>query len=188
MERNWYVICTKNKKERKVIAALSKKGIESFCPFTIKETKNVSRSSKEYGPLFSTYIFVKMMPSELQKLRHIAFVINPLYWKSEPAIINADEINAIKMMCENYSTIRLEKENVNENEKITVVEKNITGYNNHTVTIQHQGISVSLPSLGYTLSAERKMKKEKAAPIEKNTASRSFAQRFNPLLFLGIHL
>jgi transcription antitermination factor NusG len=188
MERNWYVVCTKQKKERKVAAALNKGGIENFCPFTIIERMNVSRSSKEYCPLFSSYVFVKMMPSELKKLQHIAFVVNPLYWKSEPAIINADEINAIKMMCENYSAIRLEKTSVKENGKISVVEKNITGYNNHSVTIQHQGISVSLPTLGYSLSAEREKKKEENPVVEKKGAGKSLTQRFNLLAMLGIHL
>ena len=108
MQRNWYVICTKKKKEKKVVSVLNKKGIENFCPFTIKEVKNVSRSNKEFGPLFTSYVFVNVEASELPKLSKLAYVINPLYWKSSPAIISADEINAIKMMTDNYSSIVLE--------------------------------------------------------------------------------
>jgi transcription antitermination factor NusG len=187
MESNWYVICTKKKKERKVAAALNKEGIENFCPFTILEIKNVSRSSKEYGPLFSSYIFVKMQPADLNKIKRMPYVVNPLYWKSEPAIINNDEINAIKMMCENYSTIRLEKITVSTSERVGVVEKNITGYNNHTVLVQHQGISVNLPSLGYTLSSEREKEKTAAEKV-REVEYTARANRFNPLVFFGINL
>lgn len=186
MEQKWFVICTRNRSERKVISALNKKGIENFCPFTIIERKNVSRSSKEYGPLFSSCIFVKTEADNLQKISRLAFVVNPLYWKTEPAIISNEEINAIKTMCENYSTVRLEKTAVKTNEKISVIEKNITGYNNHTVTVQHQGISVTLPSLGYTLSAERE--KNENAVVHKKTNKKTFAGRLNLLSFLGINL
>lgn len=188
MEQNWYVICTRNKSERKVISALNKKGIENFCPFTVIERKNVSRSTKEYGPLFGSYIFVKTKADNLQNIRRIAFVVNPLYWKNEPAVISNEEINAIKTMCESYNTVRLEKTPVKINEKVSVMEKNITGYNNHTVTVQHQGISVTLPSLGYTLSAEREKRKAEDVITQKKVKRKPLAGRLNLLSFLGINL
>jgi transcription antitermination factor NusG len=187
MESNWYVICTKKKKEKKVAAVLNKKGIENYCPFTTIETKNVSRSAKEYGPLFSSYIFVKMQQSDLQTLKTLPYVINPLFWKKEPAIINADEINAIKMMCENYSTIKLEKIAVELNENISVVERNITGYSNRAVMVEHKGISISLPTLGYSISADRDKERKTTEKI-KQPENNSLASRLNPLLFFGIHL
>jgi len=76
MERNWYVICTAKKKEKKVVSILNKKGIENFCPFTIREIKNVSRSIKEYGPMFTSYVFVKVEASELSKLIKLPYVRN----------------------------------------------------------------------------------------------------------------
>lgn len=187
MESNWYVICTKKKKEKQVTAVLNKKGIENYCPFTIIETKNVSRSVKEYGPLFSSYIFVKMQQSDLQTLKKLPYVINPLFWKKEPAIINPDEINAIKMMCENYSTIKLEKISVELDDKIGVVERNITGYSQRAIMVQHTGISISLPTLGYSISAERDKEKKTTEKINQ-LQNNSLASRLNPLLFFGIHL
>ncbi len=187
MERNWYVICTKKKKERKVAGILDKGGIENYCPFTILEIITVSRTSKEYGPLFSSYIFVKVQPEDLNEVKRMPYVVNTLYWKSEPAIINSDEINAIKMMCENYSTISVEKVAVSKNERVGVVERSITGYNNNTVLVQHQGISVNLPSLGYTLNAEREKEKTAAEKI-REVEYTARANRFNPLVFFGINL
>lgn len=183
MERNWYVICTKNKKERKVIAALSKKGIESFCPFTIKETRNVSRTAKEYGPLFTSFVFVNISAGELNGIRKMAYVTNPLYWKSAPAVISPDEINAIKMMTENYNCIALEKMAVNTTDKISIIEKNITAINNKIISVKHQGISIKLPTLGYCLSAERAKEKTMEQAIKKQTAAESIAQRLSALFF-----
>lgn len=183
MERNWYVICTRQRKEKKVASALSKKGYENFCPFTIKETKNVSRSRKEYGPLFTSFVFVHASKTELGKIQKIGYVINPLYWGSTPAVINSDEINAIRMMTDNYHSVALEKVAVNTTGKVSIVEKNITGISNNVVTVKHQGISVKLPTLGYALMAERAKEKTTQQAVKKQTAVQSIAQRLNALFF-----
>ena len=46
---------------------------------------------------------------ELNKIGKIAYVINPLYWKSAPAVISPDEINAINA---NFASIDLDDENL----------------------------------------------------------------------------
>lgn len=183
MERHWYVICTKKKKERKVVATLQKKGIESFCPFTIKEYKNISRTSREYGPLFNTYVFVNIDASHLFKLSKLPYVVNPLYWKSSPAIISRDEINAVKMMTENYSSISWERTDISTSEKISIVERNITGVSNNIVTIKHQGITVKLPTLGYAISADRIKEKQSTAAVKKRTALQAITQGINALFY-----
>jgi transcription antitermination factor NusG len=183
MERNWYVICTKQKKERKLVSALIKKGIENFCPFTIREIKNVSRSSRSFGPLFSSFVFVNVEPEQLTKISRMAYVINPLYWGHSPAIINADEINAIKMMAENYSAITLDKLAVDTAAKISVTEKSITAINNNTVSVMHQGISVKLPTLGYCITADRRKEMIPMHGVKKQTPLQAVAQRLNALFF-----
>lgn len=183
MQRNWYVICTKTKKEKKVVAVLNKKGIENFCPFTIKEVKNVSRTSRQYGPLFSSYVFVKIEASELNKLSKLPYVVNPLYWRSSPAVISADEINAIKMMEENYNSIALESTRVNTTEKVSIVERNITGISNNIVSIKHQGITVNLPTLGCSLTADRVKEKQAPAIVKKRTTLQAIAQSINAFFY-----
>ncbi len=184
MQRNWYVLCTQKKQEKKVSSLLTKKGFENFCPFSIIEMQNVSRHSKAYKPLFDACVFVNVQETDLGTIRKMPGVINTLYWRSSPAIIKADEINAIKTMVESYSFVKLQKTQVKMNENISVVERSITGYNNNIAIVKHKGISVTLPSLGYTLSADRE--KIKAAPQEmKKVSSSTFAERLSALLFFG---
>jgi transcription antitermination factor NusG len=185
MQRNWYVICTQQKQEKKVAAMLTKKGIENFCPFTITEVKNVSRSSREYGPLFKSYVFVNATETDVGMITKMQYVVNPLYWRSKPAIINADEINAIKMMVENYTVIRPEKYVVNTNDNVGIVEQKITGYNNHVTTIKHQGISITLPTLGYALVSEREKARASPAAQKKDSLSASIAKKLNLLSLFG---
>jgi len=181
---NWYVICTQNNKESKVVAALNKKGIENFCPFTIAERKNVSRTYTEFAPLFNSYIFVNITAAQLAVVKNIPYVVSTLFWKNQPAVISKEEINAIKTMCSNYSTVKAEKTAVTTTQTMSVVEKSTTTFNTRTVSVQHQGISVSLPSLGFVLSADR----ANAISTITTAGRRSFAQRINVLSFLGINL
>ncbi len=185
MTRNWYVLCTQSKQEKKVAAMLTKKGIENFCPFTITETKNVSRKVREYGPLFKSYIFVNIEETEIRSVTKLPYVVNTLYWKSKPAVINADEINAIKMMVENYSVITLDRNAVNQQENVAVVERSITGYSNNVTSIRHQGITVRLPTLGYSLSTDREQMKAAPELARKESFTVSLAKKLNLLMFFG---
>lgn len=185
MKRNWYVICTLPRQEKKVAALLTKKGIENFCPFSITEVKNVSRSTMQYGPLFKSYVFVNVAESDISSISKLPYVVNPLYWKSKPAIINTDEIDAIKMMVGNYSVIRPEKYAVKTNDHVAVMEKSITACSNHVTTIKHQGIKVTLPSLGFTLVSEREKAKVATIIEKKEPLSLTLVKRLNPLFLFG---
>lgn len=185
MERNWYVICTQKKQEKKVMAQLNKKGIEYFCPYTNVVLKQVSRKTREYAPLFRTQVFVHTSAPELMMLTKIPGVINPLYWRSQPAIINPDEINAIRMLTENYHSIQVERSGINLTEKVRIVERSITSYNNRVMSVKHQGISVTLPSLGYTLTTEREKAVTETMVMKKQPVSRSLVSRLNPLVLFG---
>jgi transcription antitermination factor NusG len=184
MERNWYVICTLPNRERKVSTLLTKKGIENFCPVTSCEKKlSASKSISTEGPLFKSYIFVNIDATEIQAVKKMPYVVNTLYWQSKPAVINQDEINAVKMMTENYTCIKIERTGVKANERISIVEKNITGYNNKTVTIQHQGVLVKLPTLGCTLSALRSNRTDEVL-VKKKKESPGFIPRALNSIFL----
>ncbi len=183
MKQQWFVLCTQNNQEKKVMQQLSRKGLEHFCPFSIREEKVVSRTVKAYAPLFPNQVFVLTEPEQLTALTRLPGVVSVLYWKAQPAVISEDEINAIRMMTENYVTLQVEKAAVNPAEKIRIIEKSISGYNNQVLSIRHQGLSVQLPSLGRKLVASREQAvTEKAIKVP---ASRSFAQRLNPLALFG---
>lgn len=186
MQRNWYVICTQPNQEKKVASLLTKKGIENFCPFTVTEVKNASRSTLQYGPLFKSFVFVNAAASDIRNIAKMPYVVTQLYWKSQPAIINPQEIDAIKMMIENYTVVRPEKYAVKAKDMVSMQEKTITGYSNHTTTIRHQGISVTLPTLGYALVSEREKATNTASAVKKKDSfSTSLAKKLNPLALFG---
>ena len=185
MQRNWHIICTKKRQEKKVTEFLARKGIENYCPFTNREI-TISASKKIIGKeaLFNSYVFVFVHKDEITLLKKIPYVINMVYWKLNPVIIAQEEINAIMMMEDNYTSIRLEKRAITMNEKVEMLEENICSQNSNTLTIKHNGIAVILPSLGYVMTAQREHRYTKQ-PQKEPPAPSSFLKRLNPLFLFG---
>jgi len=185
MERNWYLICTKKKQEKKVTGLLTRKGIRNYCPVTTME-KNISASRKitERQPLFSTYIFVHITEEEIAAVKKIPYVVNTVYWKSKPVVIGEEEINSIKMMTDNYVSIKLEKTPVGVTEKVNVMEENTSNHDNSVLTIKHKGLAVTLPALGYRLIGQRENTRNDETKREVASGS-SFLSKLNPLFLFG---
>ena len=184
MKRNWYLICTKKLQEKKVIESLTKKGIENYCPYTnMEKSLSASRKVTAHQPLFSSYVFVFISEDEITTVKKIPDVVNMVYWKTNPVIIDQEEIHAIRMMTGNYRSIKLEKTAVEIQEKVSIVEENTSSSNNQVLSIKHKGLTVTLPSLGYRMTAQRENMRNET-PQEVVSGS-SFLRRLNPLFLFG---
>lgn len=184
MERKWYVICTKFRREKKVAALLAKKGIEHYCPLTKRERKTGSQKRIEIGPLFSTYVFVCVQENEIPFLKRIPYVSNVVYWKSKPAVISSEEVDAIRLMEESYQDIQLHKTAVMPEKKMYVQKESITDFGGNVLTIQHKGLIVTLPSLGFKMTA--RVQREGSLLAERQAAYNSrFPRILNPLYLFG---
>ncbi len=182
--RQWFILCTQKNQEQKVAGQLAKKGIEHLCPFTYREEKVVSRTVKAYAPLFPGQVFVYTDAATLSSLVKISGVVNLMYWKNKPAVVSLEEINAVRMLSENYLSVQTEKTTVSTQEKVRVIEKSISGYQNQVLSIRHQGLTVHLPSLGLKLVAGREDAAADMRPV-KLAREKSMARRLNPLSFFG---
>ena len=185
MERNWLIISTKQKQEKQVAEYLTRKGIQNFCPFVKVARKHGSKSIIENQPLFTSFVFVSVNEAEMQIVRKSPSFVNTVYWLSKPIIVKQEDINAIKMMAENYLNIRLEKIKVCINEKISQVEENITDYKNNVMSVTHKGLTVTLPSLGYKIIGNREKSNEMVT--QKNTLIRTLLPKLlNPGFLFGL--
>ena len=182
MTYNWYAVYTKSNKERKVSSLLAKKGIESFCPI-ISSPDNKSTGRKPvFQALFNSYVFVYVTEAEVAALKLISGVINLVYWKAKPAIIKKEEIDILKQLTTNYSTIRLEKTAVDTTAEVKVIDEPQIAYKENSISVKYNKVKVNLPSLGFTMIAERIKKKEEVASQERSLFA-SFPQKINALFF-----
>lgn len=154
MQKNWYVVYTRPKCEKKVAGLLAKRRIESFCPLNSKEVKHFRKSKVFYEPLFDRYVFALISEADIPLLKNVENIVSLAYWKGMPAIIKDEEITAIKEFVSTHQNIRLEKIEVNmpctaeifDNQSYIIREK--------ILKIKTLSYKIVLPSLGFSLTSE----------------------------------
>ena len=179
MIRNWYAVYTRPGKEKKVALLLNKKEIENYCPVIYDEHKPVNKRSSQQA-LFNSYVFVHIAEDEISNVLSLSWVINVIYWRSKPAVISNREIDIVKKLTSNYSNIKLQKTFVDVNASITILDEPTIAYNENTVSVNYKSIKVNLPSLGYTMIAERIKEKKDQQQI---SLLSSFPRRINAFFF-----
>lgn len=182
MTRNWYAVYTRPNKEKKVVSILCKKGIENYCPVTSGESDKPAYKKPIPHPLFNSFVFVQVAEAEIAALLTLPWVINVLYWRSKPAVISNREIDIVKKLTGNYSNIRLEKTSVDINAAVTILDEPTIAYNENSVSVKYKSVKVNLPSLGYTMIAER-IKQDEKAVYQQTGIFSSFPKRINAFFF-----
>lgn len=155
MKRDWYAVYTKPQREKKVSSILTRRGIENYCPINNIVKVNPHNKKTLSEPLFSCHVFVFVSESEMKTLDNIPDMINFVYWMSKPAVITKEEIDAVKQLTLNYQNIKLEKTFVNMNDMVRIVDEPVISFKENSVMVKYQTLKIMLPSLGYTIIAER---------------------------------
>ena len=153
MQKNWYIIYTKVKCERKVASIFTKKRIENFIPMNSKQVTSRRKRKIIQQPLFESYLFANIPENEIRKVKIIDGVLNLVYWKQSPAIVRREEIEVIREFTSNHHDITLEKTGVNVNDVVKVVEGSRYSINGNILTVKNTTLKVNLPSIGYALIA-----------------------------------
>ncbi len=94
--KNWKVVYTRSKWEKKVDQLLNEKGIQSFCPLIKKERKWADRKKIVEFPLFNSYLFVNINNKEELVVRETLGVVNFIYHSGKPAVVREEVIEDIR--------------------------------------------------------------------------------------------
>lgn len=154
MQKNWYIIYTKPKCEKKVAATFSKRKIENFFPLNCREVKSLRKRKFLYEPLFDSYVFANMFEEDIKEIMTIDGVLNLVYWKGKPAIMREDEIEVIKEFTSDYQEIRLEKTRINPNEVARIIDGPDYSMEGNILKVKNNVLKVNLPSIGFNMIAE----------------------------------
>lgn len=94
--KNWFVIYTRAKWEKKVDSLLRQQGINSFCPLRVVKNQWADRKKTVELPLFTSYVFVNISLKDELKVRQTYGVINFIYFLGKPAIIRDNEMEKLR--------------------------------------------------------------------------------------------
>jgi transcription antitermination factor NusG len=162
MNRNWYAVYTKPQSEKKVVALLSKKKIENFCPHKRVITGYGNKRRMLYEPLFPTFVFVYVSAIEMNEVRKINDLLNFVYWLGQPAVIKTAEIENIAHFNGQYYNIMVEKSPVNAAGMVRIINEpgRMTDTDTGIISVKNTKVKLILPSLGFTMYAETNIETE----------------------------
>lgn len=141
MEKQWYVIYTRPRWEKKVDRLLKQQDIESYCPVRKVISQWADRKKEVELPLFSSYVFVRITQREEYRVRQTLGVLNFIYYMAKPAIIRDTVIEKIKHFtasCPDAEVVSLQEINVGDRIRV----KNGIFYNQEGTVIKVQGKQV----------------------------------------------
>ncbi|MEN9964566.1 MAG: hypothetical protein RL582_1661 [Bacteroidota bacterium] len=161
--KNWYVVNTRPRWEKKISTFLDNKGFEYYCPIN-KVTKQWSDRKKVVNePLFKGYIFVKLEEAEKFKILDIDGILNFIYWVGKPAIVRDSEIENIrKYLCE-FEDVEIGEIKLEKGQEVIIKQGVLMDYKGIILELNNNKAWVRINSMGIVLSAE--FKKERLSPI-----------------------
>ena len=156
MNKRWYAVYTKPRWEKKVSDLLTRKRIENYCPLNKVVRQWADRKKTILEPLFNCYVFVLATDTELVPVKQTEGVISFVHWLGRPAIIRTEEIDILKRFLLDHDNVKLEKIQVNINDRVKIISGPLMFMEGDVVEVKRKSVRISLPSLGYAMTAEIK--------------------------------
>jgi transcription antitermination factor NusG len=171
--KQWHLVFSKLKCEKKVKDTLSKYGIENYRPLTAI-TRQVNRQNKTlYKPLFDRYIFVLITNAQKQLVQQIDGVQNFVFWLGKPVTITIEEITMIKNFTSTYEEVHIERiEIVADEINSPAVEQMYQGVED-SASDTNGFVKVMLPALGYAMVAAAKKSNVEVININRSRSHES---------------
>lgn len=165
-KKQWYVIYSKPRCEKKVDIALRNKEIESWCPVVTVKKQWSDRVKKVQEPLFKSYVFVFIeFEKERDAVRNTPGVLQFVHYLKKPAIIRDSEVEEIKSyLCLDNVDIKVSPAsefNVNDD---VIISRGVFKDNFGKIVKQtNKKVYVQIQSLGQVMTIEFGVESLKAA-------------------------
>lgn len=153
-EKKWYVVYSKPRWEKKLYAKLLEAGIEAYCPLNKVKKKWSDRMKTVEVPLFTSYVFVKILENQKSKVRETPGVVNFVYEEGKPAVIREKEIEKIQRFLEEYQNVEVVPSEFHKGQIVKVNEGLFVDEEGKVIDTHNNKVRVVIKSLGYDLVAE----------------------------------
>lgn len=128
VSKNWYVIYTRPRSEKKVYADFISQGIESFLPLQKKLRQWNDRKRWVEVPLLTGYCFVRISKKEYLKVLQTRNVLSFIKFDNKAAVVPDNEINSLKQMLRQTDIeINVSTDNFQPGEKVEIIKSPLLG-------------------------------------------------------------
>lgn len=142
MDKKWYLLYVKEKKELRVATLLNTKGIQNYWPFCERESGGIFRTRIYQEPVLPGYLFARASDADFRTIREVPYVISRVHWKNKPIEIPEDYVKALKSFCRKYHNITAKRYPIN-----TETDRDIKRINRNKTS------EIILPEIGFRFIA-----------------------------------
>ncbi len=153
-KKDWFVVYTRPRSEKKVVQGLANKSIETFCPMRKTLRQWSDRKKMVTVPLFTSYLFVRISPFERDIIYSEPGIINFVHWQGKPANIRDQDIHAIRILIGEGKEPVIETINYLPGSEVRIVEGPLRGMIGVVDGEKKQKVIVRLLNLSCQVSAE----------------------------------
>lgn len=154
--KNWYVIHTKPRNEKKVFEQIVDKEIEAFLPLIQTVRYWSDRKKKLMVPLFPSYVFVNT--NEDERIRAISSTYGAMryvLYQKRPAVVSDKEILNIKLSLQVPEKIKIEEKQITEGDLVEITGGIFRGLTGYIKEIRgHYKLIVNIMELNSTFSVQ----------------------------------
>ena len=152
-DKNWYVVYTRPRWEKKIASLLSEKGIENYCPLNKVIRQWSDRKKTILEPLFKGYVFVQVEEAAKWEVLAINGIVNYVHWLGKPARIRDSEIDTIRRFLHEFEDIDVTETGMQVNAAVQVKQGVLMNYKGIVLEVQGNRARVKIESMGIQLSA-----------------------------------
>lgn len=151
-EKTWYALYTKSRNEKKTHSALISSGIDSFLP-VIKNLKQWSDRKKWVEePLFRSYLFVNIFPSDYYKVLNTFGVVRYIAFEGKAVPVPPQQILAIKQYLNAEEILPEGVRNFEAGDKVEIFRGSLKGLSGNLIRVQgKQKVKIEIESVGNSI-------------------------------------
>ncbi|MGC1473617.1 MAG: UpxY family transcription antiterminator [Psychroserpens sp.] len=155
-KKNWYVLMTKPKSEKKVAERLKRMGVQVYCPMKIEVRQWSDRKKKVEVPVLPSTVFVKLEDSNRSIVFNVPGAVRYLFWLGQAAIVPSHEIEILEAAIQSAFQI-VDVQEIRPGDTIEIKGLGVLDKQKGTVKyISGNQCWVVLNSLGYVVKMDLK--------------------------------
>jgi len=148
MDKQWYVIYTKPRNEKKVADRLDRDGYTVYCPLVRTLRKWSDRKKKVTVPMFTSYVFIFMEEWRKEEIIQDPGVLTFVYWQGKLAIIREREIEAIRKIASEVDDVKVSALNIKKGQMMEIKEGPFKGLLGKITDLDKNLIVIYIQQLG----------------------------------------
>lgn len=131
--KNWYVMYTAPRAEKKVSTRLKEKGVTVYLPLVEELRQWSDRKKKVERPLFNGYLFVKTSRDKLWEALQVNGAVKFVNFAGEHAVVKDEEIAAIQRVISTGVAVEVETDHIEKGESVKILGGPLTGFEGECV-------------------------------------------------------